>query len=328
MRYTTGEVIDGQYEVQALLGEGGAAEVYRALDRTTGQTVVVKLPHLSTAGDLAAFNRYTREIEIGAHLDHPGIQRLLSDDRKPYMVMQYVEGDSLRMYLRAHAPLPVGQVLGIGIQLAQALEYVHDQGVVHRDLKPDNIVIGPDGNVTLMDFGIALRLASRRLTFSHLSNAVGTPDYMAPEQVRGERGDARTDVYALGVVLYELLTGRVPYPADADGAIEAMRRKVETDPPLVRRLRPEVPEAVQAIVYRALRRRPEERYASMAELRQDLEHPDSVAIPTYMADIPPPKPLGDLPPWRTTGTILAVILGAMLLLGFLAQNLHHSLPPR
>jgi eukaryotic-like serine/threonine-protein kinase len=179
-----------------------------------------------------------------------------------------------------------------------------------------------------MDFGIALRLASRRLTFSHLSNAVGTPDYMAPEQVRGERGDARTDVYALGVVLYELLTGRVPYPADADGAIEAMRRKVETDPPLVRRLRPELPEPVQAIVYRALRRRPDERYASMADIRQDLERLDSVVIPKYVADVPPPKPMGDLPPWRTTGPILAVILGALLLLGFLAEALHRSMPPR
>ncbi len=328
MRYAVGEVIDGQYEVQEFLGEGGAAEVYQALDQTNGQTVVIKLPHVATAGDLAAFNRYKREIEIGVHLDHPGIQRLLSDDRKPYMVMQFVAGDSLRTYLRAHHPLPIQQVLGIAIQLAQTLEYVHGQGVVHRDLKPDNIVIGPDGNVTLMDFGIALRLASRRLTFSHLSNAVGTPDYMAPEQVRGERGDARTDVYALGVVLYELLTGRVPYPADAAGAIEAMRRKVETDPPLVRRLRSEVPEPVQAIVYRALRRRPEERYASMAELRHDLAQPDSVEIPKYVADIPPPRPLGDLPPWRTTVPILAVILAALVLLGFLAEALHRSMPPR
>jgi serine/threonine-protein kinase len=244
------------------------------------------------------------------------------------MVLQYVEGDSLRKYLRAHAPLPVRQVLGIGIQLAEALEYVHRQGVVHRDLKPDNVVIGPDGNVTLMDFGIALRLASRRLTFSHLSNAVGTPDYMAPEQVRGERGDARTDVYALGVVLYELLTGGVPYPVESDDTLDVMRRKVETDPPLVRRLRPEVPESVQAIVYRALRRRLNERYASMAELRQDLAQPESVVIPEYVADVPPPKPLGDLPPWRTTGPILALILGALVVLGFLAQTLHNNLPPR
>jgi serine/threonine-protein kinase len=328
VRYTVGELIDNRYEVRDFLGEGGAAEVYQAVDTTNGGTVVVKLPHLVTAGDLAVFNRYKREIEIGVQLHHSSVQRLLSDASKPYMVLQYVEGDSLRKYIRAHGPLPVQQALGIGIQLAEALEYVHGQGVVHRDLKPDNVVIGPDGNVTLMDFGIALRLASRRLTFSHLSNAVGTPDYMAPEQVRGERGDARTDVYALGVVLYELLTGRVPYPVEADDTLDAMRRKVETDPPLVRRLRPEVPESVQAIVYRALRRRPNERYASMAELRQDLEHLDSVVIPEYVADVPPPKPLGDLPPWRTTGPILVLILGALALLGFLAQTLHQSMPPR
>src|SRR5262249_39825585 len=143
---------------------------------------------------------------------------------------------------------------------------------------------------------IALRLGSRRLTFSHLSNAVGTPDYMRTEQVRGERADVRTDVYALGVLLYELLTGRMPYPHD--DALEAMRRKVETDPVLVRRLQPGIPPTVEAIVYRALRRLPHERYQSMAELRQDLLHADAVTIPAYRPDVPPPQPLGDLPPFR------------------------------
>jgi serine/threonine-protein kinase len=211
-------------------------------------------------------------------------------------------------------------------RLAETLEYVHANGVVHRDLKPENILIHPDGTPRLMDFGIALRLGSKRLTFSHLTNAVGTPDYMAPEQVRGERGDARTDVYALGVLMFELLTGRVPYPAE--DALEAMRRKVETEPPLVRRFRPDAPEAIQAIVYRALRRRPSERYASMAELRHALTHLDEVLIPRYVPDIPPPKPLGDLPPWRTTVPILAAILAVLVVLGWLAEMLHRSLPPR
>jgi eukaryotic-like serine/threonine-protein kinase len=160
------------------------------------------------------------------------------------------------------------------------------------------------------------------LTFNQLSNAVGTPDYMAPEQVRGERGDGRTDVYALGVVLYELLTGRVPYPT-AD-ALEAMQRKVQTEPPLVRRARPDVPPRLEAVVYRALRRRPVERYQSMAELGHDLAHLDEVTIPVYRADVPPPKPLGDLPPWRTTIPIFLILFGLLAAVGVLAQFAHRS----
>ncbi len=232
MRYAIGECVDGHYQIEGLLGQGGAGETYKALNTLTGQTVVLKVPDISISGDLAAYNRYRREIEIGQCLDHPGLQRLLPDAQLngPFMVLEYVDGESLRSYLRTHAPIAVSEVLNITRQLAETLQYVHDQGIVHRDLKPENILITPDGQVKLADFGIALRMASRRLTFNHLTNAVGTPDYMAPEQVRGERGDNRTDIYALGVVLYELLAGRVPYPTT--DALEAMRRKVQTEPPL------------------------------------------------------------------------------------------------
>jgi serine/threonine protein kinase len=327
MRYSRGAVIDDRYEVRGVLGEGGFAEVYRALDRTTGQEVVVKLPHVAIAGDLAAFNRYKREMEIARALDHTGLQRFVSDPNVHYMVLEYVEGQTLRAYLSTRGPLPIEEVCRIGIQLAGPLQYVHEQGVVHRDLKPENILIGPDGRVTLTDFGIALRLASRRLTFSHLSNAVGTPDYMAPEQVRGERGDPRTDVYAVGVMLYELATGVVPYPAE--DALDAMRRKVQAEPPLLRRLRPDAPPALEGVIYRALRRRPAERYPSMAALAHDLEHLDEVVLPDkYERDDPPPAPLGDLPPWRTTVPILAIILGVLSALGVLAEFLHRNLASR
>jgi len=326
MRFAAGDLFDQRYQIVSGLGEGGMAEVYKALDSRTGACVVLKIPHTSIAGDLAAFNRLRREVEIGARLDHPGIQRLLSDPKLPYIVLEYIHGKTLRAHLREHAPLPVDEALALTARLAETLEYVHAQGVVHRDLKPDNILITPQGEVKLADFGIALRLGSRRLTFSHLSNAVGTPDYMAPEQVRGERGDVRTDVYALGVLLYELLTARMPYPHD--DALEAMRRKVETDPVLVRRLRPGIPPTVEAIVYRALRRLPHERYQSMAELRQDLLHADAVTIPAYRPDVPPPQPLGDLPPFRTTARIMAAIVAAMIAVGVVAELLHRLLTGR
>ena len=329
MRYTIGDCVDGRYEIQGVLGQGGFGETYKARDVSTNDLVVLKLSHVAIVGDLTAYNRYRREIEIGQRLDHPGIQHLLPDAHlsgrgDPYMVLEYVEGESLRSYLRHHPPLAVDEVLHIACQLVETLQYVHDQGVVHRDLKPENILITPDGQVKLADFGIALRIGSRRLTFNQLSNAVGTPDYMAPEQVRGERGDSRTDVYALGVVLYELITGRVPYPA-AD-ALEAMRRKVQTEPPLVRRARSDVPPQLEAVVYRALRRKPAERYQSMADLGHDLAHLDAVTIPAYRPDVPPPKPLGDLPPWRTTIPIFLILFGVLVALGVLAQFAHRAVP--
>ena len=325
MPYAIGARIDDHYEVRSVLASGGMADVYRATDCRSGADVVLKIPQVTLAGDLAAFNRYQRELEIARGLRYPGLQRLLSGPDARYMVFEYIEGQSLRGYLAQRGGrLPVEEAVDIAIQLARTLEYVHGQGIVHRDLKPENVLIDAEGHVTLTDFGIALRLASRRLTFSHLSNAVGTPDYMAPEQVRGERGDARTDVYALGCVLFELLAGQVPYPTLNADNLAAMQRKVETEPPLVRRLRPEVSPAIEAILYRALRRRPVERYQSMAEMAADLREPEAVTIPTrYAADEPPPKAPGDLPPWRTTLTILAIILLVLVAVGVLSQLTHH-----
>jgi eukaryotic-like serine/threonine-protein kinase len=162
---------------------------------------VLKLPHMSVVGDLAVYSRYQREIDIGGRLDHPGIQRQVpaghqNSGRRPYMVLEYIDGQTLRSYLRACEALPVKEVVRIGLQLADALGFIHERGIVHRDLKPENVLITPDGTLKLTDFGIALRLGERRLTFNHLSNAVGRPDYMAPEQVRGEGGDARTELAA------------------------------------------------------------------------------------------------------------------------------------
>jgi serine/threonine-protein kinase len=299
------------------------AEAYRAFDHDTARDVVLKLPHLTIAGDLVAFNLYRREAQLTAGLRHPGLQRLLSDPSDSFMVFEYVEGQSLRAYLSSHGSLPVTDVVQIGLQLTETLEYVHGQGIVHRDLKPENVLIGSDGRVTLTDFGIAVKLTERRLTLSHLSDTVGTPDYMAPEQVRGERGDSRTDIYALGVMLYELLSGEVPYPVSRHA--ESTHAGMSSEPPLVRRKRADAPEGLEAIIYRALRRRPGERYPSMAALREDLTHLDSVRLPEkYEPDDPPPTAPGDLPPWSTTLRILAIVAGVLLLVGFAAEMLHRG----
>ncbi|MBV8715094.1 MAG: serine/threonine protein kinase [Chloroflexi bacterium] len=325
MRASVGECIDGRYVVGCLLAEGGSSEVYRAIDRHSGRDVVLKLPRMDFADDFVLLRRFRREIEIGSTLDHPNIQRVLSSPRDPNVVLEYVDGQSLRAYLRANGPLVVDNVIHIGLELAEALDYVHSRGLVHCDVKPDNILIGPDGRITLTDFGIACRTRRFPLQFPQPANVVGTPGYMAPEQVRGEVADARTDVYALGCVLYELLTGVVPYPVDA--ARDASHRREPTQPPLVRAHRPDAPAELEAVLYRAMRRRPQERYQSIAALANDLQHLETVQVPaSYGPDVPPPAPLGDLPPWRTTLPVLGVIVVLLGAIGTFVQWAHHVTP--
>ncbi len=326
MRYEAGQTVNGKYEILETLGQGGMNDAYKARDRSSGQLVVLKVPFISLIGDPATFSRYQRELEIGKRLHHPNIQRLLEDGRldggvAPYLVLEFVDGTLLREYLRQHAPLPVDEAIRIAVQLADALQYCHEHGVVHRDLKPENILIEADGTVKLVDFGIALLEGARRLTFRRLTSGFGTPDYMAPEQVQGDRGDARTDVYALGVMLYEMLTGDVPYHGDSPLAV--MSQRVTTDAPLLRRSRPDLPPQLEAIVWRMLRRDPVDRYQSMAAFRDNLTHLDSVELPDY------PKEMLSRPPRVTrehlmNGAIIAAILVILAAIGVVAQVFHST----
>jgi serine/threonine-protein kinase len=323
MRFQAGETVNDRYEILESLGQGGMNDAYKARDRATGQVVVLKVPFMSLIGDPATYSRYQRELEIGKRLHHPNIQQLLDEGRLgdgvgPYLVLEYVDGTLLREYLRQNAPLPVNEAISIASQLADALQYCHEHGVVHRDLKPENILIQPDGAVKLVDFGIALLQGARRLTFRRLTTGFGTPDYMAPEQVQGERGDARTDAYALGVMLYEMLTGEVPYQGDSPLAV--MSQRVTTDAPLLRRKRTDLPPQLEAVVWRALRRDPADRYASMAALRADLTHLETVPIPDYPADT------GARPRVRREYVVnTAIVVGVLVLLaviGVIAQLAH------
>ncbi len=323
-RLTAGELLDGRYEIVGVLGQGGMGETYHARDRATGSEVVVKVPYASMIGDPSTYSRFQRELEIGKQLNHPGIQRFVAEGRlddsvAPYVVFEFIEGQNFREFLAEHAPLDVPQTVEFGQQVADVLQYVHGRGVVHRDLKPENLLITPDGQLKLVDFGIALLRSARRLTFGHLSNEVGTPDYMAPEQVQGERGDARTDVYALGVMLYEMLTGQVPFKGDSPLAV--MGQRVTTPAPLVRSVRRDAPPSLEAVVYKALRRDPNDRYATMADLRYDLQHLDAVEIPKYAADEQPKRGVPQTVLWLL---IALLILVALVLIGMLAEVLHRT----
>jgi serine/threonine-protein kinase len=239
--------------------------------------VAIKIPHPEMEADPALFDRFQREQDIGQKLDHPGVMKVFGGEphSRIYMVMEWVPGHLLREDLRGRA-LPKDRAARITARVCEALEYIHSEGVVHRDLKPENIMVDGDDAIKLIDFGIAGQEGSRRLTFAKLSNVMGTPDYISPEQVKGKRGDGRSDIYAVGVMLYEMLTGKMPF--NGPNAFATMNERLLNNPVPPRELDPTISEQLQEIIYRAMERDPKNRYAHARELAWDLEHQDQVGV--------------------------------------------------
>ena len=306
MRHQPGEQVD-RFEVVAPLGEGAYAEVYKAVDTATGGLVVLKMPNPNLFADPGLFQRYRREADIARQLDHPGVQRGVDGGQnrsEPYLVLEYIDGTNLRTTMRAAGTLiAVDTALDWGRQLAAALAYLHAHGIVHRDLKPENVLVTTDGRLKVADFGTAMLEGARRLTWKHLSDGLGTPDYMSPEQIQGERGDARSDVYAWGIMMYEFLTGRVPFRGDNFMAVMAGHLGENPQPP--RQLRPEVPPDLEAVVLHAMRRYPANRYQSADALVADLDRlvaPNRVGTDRVGADPAGSGSAGWSPTtYRTTG---------------------------
>jgi serine/threonine protein kinase len=327
----------GPYAIERLLARGGMGELYLGRDPRAGALVLLKLPSPELLGDVAAHARFEREEQALRRLHHPGVQRWLDSGRdglRPYVVLDYVEGETLRERLRRTGPLPVEEALRLGLALAEALAYCHEHGVVHRDLKPENVVLTPEGRPVLIDFGSVLLEGSRRLTFAQLSGELGTPEYMAPEQVQGRRGDARTDVYALGTLLYEALAGRPPFAAHpGESAVQIMRRHLEDVPPPIDR--PDVSEALKGVLAKALARDPAARFQTMAAFREALQDPPAAVargeviagwpvLPAPAPAVPWAGPLDEprsLRDWLRYCAVAALALAALVLIGLLAAQL-------
>jgi serine/threonine-protein kinase len=290
-----GDKLD-RFELTSLVARSGMASIFKARDTASGAVVALKIPFLQLESDVVFFERFTREEELLTRLEHPNIVKAVpvADKSRLYMALEWLDGATVRSII-GKGPLPRQQALAIAQQTCEALAYLHGHGIVHRDLKPENLILGSDGRVKLLDFGIALDKASRRLTWAGFSSTLGTPDYMAPEQIAGRRGDVRTDVYAAGVLLYEMLTGGLPFAGE--NALAIMKAKTSEEPRPPSYHVPDFDVHLDAIIMKAIERNPRDRHATMEELLGELKNP---------AAVPPRDPLashGRSPPGLFSGAL-------------------------
>ena len=282
-----GETLD-HYRLEAEVARSGMSTLYRATDLHNGRTVAVKVPHPEMEADPVLLERFRREEEIGQEIDHPGVVKTYDGEERsrPYMVIEWVDGRLLRAILnekglnekgsREERKLPIDRAVALTISICDTLDNLHKHGVVHRDLKPENIMVLDDDRIKIIDFGIAMKEDARRITHAALTPALGTPDYISPEQVKGQRGDQRSDIYALGAMLYEMLTGQPPFTGQ--NPLVVLNERVLNDPKPARALNPDLSPQLQEILARALERDPRHRYATAAEMAWELEHQELVGV--------------------------------------------------
>ncbi|MDP9255327.1 MAG: Stk1 family PASTA domain-containing Ser/Thr kinase [Actinomycetota bacterium] len=264
-----GQPFDGRYRVLGRLGVGGMATVYLAEDSSLGRKVALKVMAERYAEDGEFVERFRREAQAAARLNHPNIIAVYDRgeaDGRPYIAMEYLQGRTLKQVIQAEGPLSPERAIAIAMQVLAGLRYAHEHGVVHRDVKPHNVLVGDDGRIKVTDFGIA-HAGDPQMT--EVGSIVGTAQYLSPEQARGRSVGPQTDIYSLGVVLYEMLAGRVPFEGDSSVAI-AMQH-VSDQPPPLRSLAPDVPESLALVVAHAMLKDPAQRYGSADEFAADLD---------------------------------------------------------
>src|SRR3954449_1087517 len=272
---TASQVLGERYEISGVLGRCGMAEVHRGRDLRLGREVAVKVLRQDLAGDPSFQVRFRREVQAAASLNHPAIVAVYDtgEDRsasgpRSYIVMEYVEGETLRDVLRREGHLDPDRAMELAADICNALDFSHRNGIVHRDVKPGNVMITPQGTVKVMDFGIARAVSDSAATMTSTAAVIGTAQYLSPEQARGEGVDARSDVYSVGCLLYELVTGAPPFTGDSP--VSVAYQHVREDPRLPSSINPAIPAELDSILLKAMSKNPANRYQSAADMRNDL----------------------------------------------------------
>jgi serine/threonine protein phosphatase PrpC len=312
-----GKLLDDRFELTDLVARSNMAQIFKANDRKTGQSVAIKVPLMALESDVSGFERFQREEEIGSTLDHPSVLKVIKVDgqkSRPYLVMEFLAGRELAAVMAKEKVLPEAAARAYASKICDALEYLRKKGITHRDLKPQNIMVCEDGSLRLFDFGIARVEKARRLTFVGITPALGTPDYISPEQVRGRRGDHRSDIYSLGAILYEMVTGVTPFPGESPYIV--MNARVTGDPEAPRKINPAVSPELEEIILHALERDPKLRFQNAADMQRELDDLSLVTLTQRDQRLRAPQ----APRNKNRMTIL-IILGVIGWAGFLVALL-------
>lgn len=279
-RLRPGDLLDSRFRIVEMINRGGMATVFKAEDMQQGnQPVAIKIPLAEYATGLGAWSRVNQEEEIGSQLKHPYILRFVpvpGRQHGTYVVTEYLRGETLADRLKRARPLPEQEALDIARRVAEALQFLHETGIVHYDLKPGNIMLCTDGSIRLLDFGLAQPVATRWFRLHGTYPAMGTSEYIAPEQLRGKHGQPSADIYSLGAVLYEMLTGTAPFPGD--DPIDSGNQRLTGDPAAPRQLNPSISPQAEEIILRALQRNPAHRYPAAAAMKAALASPQHVRV--------------------------------------------------
>ena len=265
-----GKRLDGRYEIHELIGQGGMAYVYRAYDRIENRWVAIKILREELSDNSDFLRRFRNESKAIAVLSHPNIVKVYDvsfGDRIQYIVMEYVDGITLKQYIEQQGEIKWREALYFTVQILQALQHAHERGIIHRDIKPQNIMLLEDGSIKVMDFGIARFTQAETQTMT--DKAIGSVHYIAPEQARGGHINDKADIYSVGVMLYEMLTGQLPFVADNAVSVAIMQMQAEPTPPT--RINPSIPKGLEEITMHAMEKNPAQRFPSAADMLEDVE---------------------------------------------------------